>query len=127
MTATKRQSLGKWGEALAAETLEGQGYTLLERNARTPYGELDLVMRQGQVTVFVEVKTRRTQSYGDTPAYGLPEESITRRKQEHLLHAAQAYLQSHPQLSGDWRVDVVAIRRAPGSQPEVVHFENVLH
>jgi putative endonuclease len=127
MTATKRQSLGKWGEALAAETLEGQGYTLLERNTRTPYSELDLVMRQGQVTVFVEVKTRRTQSYGDTPAYGLPEESITRRKQEHLLHAAQAYLQSHPQLSGDWRVDVVAIRRAPGSQPEVVHFENVLH
>jgi len=127
MIATRRQSLGKWGEALAAETLERRGYTLLERNARTPFGELDLVMHQGQVIVFVEVKTRRTRSYGDTPSFGLPEESITRRKQEHLLHAAQAYLQSHPQLGDNWRVDVVAIRRAPGSQPEVVHFENVLH
>ncbi len=127
MTATKRQSLGKWGEALAAQTLEQRGYTLLERNARTSYGELDLVMRQGRTIVFVEVKTRRTTSYGDTPAFGLPEESITRRKQEHLLNAAQAYLQAHPQLGDDWRVDVIAIRRAPGSQPEVVHFENVLH
>lgn len=121
MTATRRQTLGKWGESLAAETLEQQGYILLERNARTPYGELDLVMRQGQTIVVVEVKTR------STPAFGLPEESVTRRKQEHLLHAAQHYLQSHPELGGDWRVDVVAIRRLQDMPPEVVHFENVLH
>jgi putative endonuclease len=121
MTATPRQTLGRWGEALAAETLERQGYSLLERNARTPYGELDLVMRQGQGIVFVEVKTRASRTFG------LPEESITRRKQEHLLHAAQHYLQSHPELSGDWRVDVIAIRRQADRPPEVVHFENVIH
>ena len=121
MTATRRLALGKWGEALTAETLAQQGYILLARNVHTPYGELDLVMRQGESIVFVEVKTR------STPAYGLPEESITRRKQEHLLHAAQHYLQVHPELAGDRRVDVVAIRRLPDRPPEVVHFENVLH
>jgi len=121
MTATPRQTLGRWGEALAAETLAGRGYALLARNARTPYGELDLVMRQGGATVFVEVKTRASR------AFGLPEESITPRKQEHLRNAAQHYLQSHPELGGDWRVDVIAIRRQPGVPPEVVHFENVLH
>jgi len=121
VTATPRQNLGKWGEALAADYLSQRGYTLLERNARTSYGELDLVMRQGGGTVFVEVKTRAT------PAYGLPEESITPRKQEHLLNAARAYLQTHAELGGDWRVDVIAIRRMRGGPPEVVHFENVLH
>jgi putative endonuclease len=121
LTATPRQNLGKWGESLAADYLSQRGYTLLERNVRTPYGELDLVMRQAGGTVFVEVKTRAT------PAYGLPEQSITPRKQEHLLNAARAYLQAHAELGGDWRVDVIAIRRFPGGPPEVVHFENVLH
>ena len=121
MTATSRQSLGKWGEALAADYLAQRGYILVERNARTSYGELDLVMRQGEGIVFVEVKTRATSSYG------LPEESITPRKQAHLINAARAYLQSRPELGGDWRVDVIAIRRMPGKPPEVVHFENVLH
>jgi putative endonuclease len=121
LTASRRQTLGKWGEALAAETLARQGYVLLERNTRTPYGELDLVMRQGQATVFVEVKTRAS------PAFGLPEESVTRSKQEHLLRAAQHYLLCHPELGGDWRVDVIAIRRQADGPPEVVHFENILH
>jgi len=121
MTATPRQTLGKWGEALAKEYLVWRGYELLERNARTPYGELDLVMRQGEGIVFVEVKTRASS------AYGLPEESVTSRKQEHLLKAAHHYLQAHPDLDGDWRVDVIAIRRMRGAAPEVVHFENVHH
>jgi putative endonuclease len=121
LTATPRQNLGKWGEALAADYLGQRGYLLLERNARTPYGELDLVMRQGETIVFVEVKTRIS------AAYGLPEESITPRKQEHLLNAARHYLQSHTDIGGDWRVDVIAIRRMRSAPPEVVHFENILH
>ena len=121
MTATSRQTLGKWGESLAEEYLVWRGYELLERNARTPYGELDLVMRQGGGLVFVEVKTRSSSTYG------LPEEAVTSRKQEHLLKAANHYLQAHPDLNGDWRVDVIAIRRTRGDSPEVVHFENILH
>lgn len=116
-----RQALGRWGETQAAEYLGQLGYLVLERNARTAYGEIDLVARQGAVLVFVEVKTR------SSTAYGLPEASVTSRKQAHLLAAAQAYLQAHPDLEGDWRVDVIAIQRQHSGQiPDIVHFENAL-
>lgn len=117
---TPRQTLGTWGETLAAAYLTRQGYTLLERNARTPHGELDLVTRQGEVTVFIEVKTR------SSPAYGPPETAITPTKQAHLLASAQTYLQTHPELDGDYRIDVLAIRRREGMEPEIVHFENAV-
>lgn len=122
---TQRQLVGARGEALAAAFLQGRGYALLEQNARTPYGELDLVMRQDTpvpITVFVEVKARRS------TRYGLPEASITPAKRRHLLDAAQAYLLAHPGLAGDWRIDVVAILWESGGEPvEIVHFENALN
>ena len=117
---TARQALGMWGEDRAARYLEGEGYSLVERNARTMYGELDLVVRQGSALVFVEVKTR------SSTAFGRPEEAVTAQKQAHLLAAAQAYLLSHPDLEGEWRIDVIAIRRLRGLEPEIVHFENAV-
>jgi putative endonuclease len=133
---TPRQALGAWGEGLAAVFLEQRGYTILERNARTPYGEIDLVARQldpqagfgphesdgpGEVIVFVEVKTRRS------TAYGLPEEAITSRKRDHMLASAQAYMQDHPELVADWRIDVIAIQRiSPPGEPLITHFENAI-
>lgn len=122
---TSRQRVGHWGEQLAARHLQKQGYTLLGQNVRTPHGEIDLVASQacaeGSCLVFVEVKTRRS------GAFGLPEAAITASKRAHLLAAAQAYLQVHPELSGVWRIDVIAIRRAsPEAQPEIVHFENAI-
>jgi putative endonuclease len=129
-----RQAFGRWGESLAAEYLAGQGYTILERNARTPYGEIDLVARQVEefsaaegdqsrayATIFVEVKTRSSRSFG------LPEEAVTSRKQAHMLAAAQAYLQQHPELEGSWRIDVIAIQRYHASEPPtILHFENAV-
>jgi putative endonuclease len=122
---TTAQRVGRWGEELAADYLRQRGYTLLDRNARTPYGEIDLVACQdaagGPWLVFVEVKTRRSGTFG------LPEESITARKRAHLLAAAQAYSQAHPELGGAWRIDVIAIRRErPDFPVEIVHFENAL-
>ena len=115
------QSLGRWGESLAASFLEAQGYIVLDRNARTPYGELDLVTRLDQVTVFIEVKTRTSAKYG------LPEESITQKKRNHLMASALAYLQDHPDLDGDWRVDVISIERTnPLNSPTITQFKNVL-
>lgn len=118
------RTVGEQGEALAAAYLQEQGYHLVERNARTPYGELDLVMQQVQptaVTVFVEVKTRRS------TRFGWPEASITTSKRQHLLAAAQAYLQAHPQLAGDWRIDVIAVLwPRQGAVVEVTHFENAI-
>ena len=116
-----RQSLGRWGEKLAADFLNEHGYIVLEKNVRTPYGELDLVTRQGEVIVFVEVKTRTSS------VFGYPEEAITPRKQEHLLASAQDYLQAHPELSGDWRVDVISIEcTSSEGTPEIKHFENAI-
>ena len=119
MTNT-RQQLGQWGETLAAGYLTQKGYTLLDRNVRTPHGELDLVARRGAVLVFVEVKARTS------TVYGHPEESITPTKQAHLLASAAAYLQAHPDLDGDWRIDVIAIRQRKGQKPEIIHFENAV-
>jgi putative endonuclease len=131
-----RQAFGRWGEALAADYLVNQGYTILDRNARTSYGEIDLIARQIEgnsldqpagggssefATVFVEVKTR------SSGAFGLPEEAVTKRKQAHMLAAAQAYLQQHPELEGNWRIDVIAIQRFdPNNPPTILHFENAI-
>jgi putative endonuclease len=117
---TSRLSLGRWGEGLAAEYLSQRGYTILEHNARTPYGELDLVASQGDILVFVEVKTRASRTLGP------PEISVTTVKQAHLLSAAKSYLQDRPHLQYDWRVDVIAVLQLPGQQPQIEHFENIL-
>lgn len=119
--ASQKQSLGRWGEDVAAQYLENLGYVILERNVRSEFGEIDLLARQGSVLVFVEVKARSSNDFG------YPEEAVTETKQQHLLDAAQNYLQLHPELDGDWRVDVVAISRRKNSPPEIVHFENALN
>ena len=115
------QGLGSWGERLAEGHLLDKGYTLRERNVRTRYGEIDLVVESGGVLVFVEVKTR------SSAEFGFPESGLTPAKRTHLLNAIQAYLQEHPEIENDWRVDVIAIQRQKGSPvPEIVHFENAL-
>ncbi len=116
---TKRQSLGRWGETQAAEFLAKKGYRLLERNVRTEYGEIDLLLQSEEILVFVEVKTRRSQRYGQ------PESAITASKLRHMIDSAQAYLQEHPQFTQDWRIDVVSVHVKSGNAPHFTHFENV--
>jgi putative endonuclease len=118
--STQKQAFGQWGEATAAGYLAKHGYTLLERNYHTAHGEIDIVASKAGVLTFVEVKTRSSHSF----AY--PEDSVTRRKQAHLLSAAAEYLQAHPESSESWQFDVIAIERRPGASPEIVHFENVI-
>ena len=116
-----RQALGKWGENFAADYLMARGYTIMGRNVRTSYGEIDVIARQEDTLVFVEVKTRTSR------AFGYPEEAITAQKREHLIQASQAYLQSHPQLEYDWRIDVIAIQRKSEERlPQLKHFENAI-
>ena len=98
-----RQSLGKRGEAYAADYLAAQGYAILERNWHCPWGELDLVAERDDQVIFVEVRTRQTDRLGT------PEESITPAKRAKLIAAAQTYLDEHDQADRDWRIDVVAI------------------
>jgi putative endonuclease len=114
--------VGNRGEAAAARRLCELGYEILARNVRTPFVELYLIARRGEMLVFFEVKTRRGRSHG------LPEESITPRKRAHLISSAQHYLQSQNQSATAWRIDVVAIEAdAAGAVRRFEVFENAVH
>jgi len=121
MTQISKQRLGKWGEEAAAKYLMAQGHQILHTNYRTPYGEIDLITRSNDTTVFVEVKTRSTNMYGK------PEVSITPRKQLHMLQSAEYYIQQHSPAFGTWRIDVIAIQLPRASEPpEITHFKNAI-
>jgi putative endonuclease len=100
-----RVAQGTAAEDLALRYLEARGLILVARNFRCRTGELDLIMRDGQHLVFVEVRSRGHNRFG-TPA-----ESVTRRKQQRLLRAAALYLQRQ-RLDLPCRFDVVAILQA---------------
>jgi putative endonuclease len=117
---TQKQATGQWGEETAARYLESKGYTILGRNVRTAHGEIDIIASKEAALIFVEVKTRSSH------AFSYPEDSVTRRKQAHLLSAAEEYLQAHPEIGECWQFDVLAIEGKPGGKPEIVHFENVI-
>ena len=106
-----RVAQGTAAEDLALHYLEARGLTLVTRNFRCRTGELDLIMRDGEYLVFVEVRSRRHARYG-TPA-----ESVTRTKQQRLLRAVALYLQRQ-RLDPPCRFDVVAILQAEG-EPQV--------
>jgi len=101
-----RQRLGRRGEDLAAAHLAGLGYEIVARNWRCPAGELDIVARQGETLVLVEVRARRSR------AFGLPEESITAAKRGRLLACGQ-YLAAELAWAGVWRIDLVAVEIGP--------------
>ncbi|MGC8855907.1 MAG: YraN family protein [Anaerolineae bacterium] len=112
------QTLGQWGEQIARNYLQAIGYKVLGYNLHTPYGEIDIVARHGEIMIFVEVKTRASSHLG------LPEEAITPRKREHMLAAAEYY--AAEEGIDHWRIDVIAIEGTPGKHPKVTHFENAL-
>jgi len=115
---THNQSIGKWGEDTAVEYLTEHGYEILARNTRTPYGEIDIVARQGDVIIFVEVKTLTSSKTF------LPEQNVTARKCEHMIACAEHYAAEH--ASDHWQIDVVAIEGKPGIKPTITYFENAI-
>jgi putative endonuclease len=116
-----RQTIGRWGESTAADFITQKGYIILGRNIRTPYGEIDLVAQKEGCTVFVEVKTRTTK------LFGAPEVAVSKRKQDHMTASAEYYFQNHPDMSGEWRIDVISIETdRRGSSPVITHFENAI-
>ena len=112
-----RQKLGRWGEQLAAKYLESHGYKVLDRNWRCLRGEIDLVAEEGDVLVFVEVKTRRGREYGT------PEEALTRTKAKRLLELGQHYMLERDLEDVEWRVDLVAVEL--DRQGKLLRFEHV--
>jgi len=113
--------LGKWGESKARQYLKDKGIVIIGINQRTHYGELDIIGLDNDQVVFFEVKTRRSNSFG----YG--EESISKAKQEHLVNSAEEYIQNHPELGEDWRIDVIVIDGGPThSNVEIRWFKNAV-
>jgi putative endonuclease len=98
-----RQKLGAYGEALAEAYLTQAGYEIIARNWRCAEGELDLIARQSEMLVFVEVRTRRG------GRLGTPEDSITPAKQAKLVKLAYTFLAAHADPDDSWRIDVIAI------------------
>ena len=118
---TLQQTRGHAGERAAAAFLRERGFTLVQHNFRSPWGEIDLIAEDGQTLVFVEVRTRRSDRLGS------PFESVTRAKQRRLILTAQDYLQRHGLEDRQWRIDLVAVRPGyQGSAPSLEHLEDAV-
>jgi putative endonuclease len=116
-----RQRIGQWGEEVAQNYLVEEGLHPIAANLRTQYGEIDLIMQDGNSVVFIEVKARTNRKYG------LPEVSITRQKQLHIKQTAEFLMQQHPDWGDTWRIDFLAISGRPGDpSPEILWFENAV-
>lgn len=100
----ERIALGRFGEDLAKKRLKKLGYKILETNYRCPLGEIDLIALDGDVIVFVEIKTRKFQSLGQA------KEAVNKRKQSQLSKSALFYIKSKDLWENKARFDVVAVR-----------------
>ena len=107
---------GKLGEELAVNYLTGKGYKILERNWHNTHNEIDIIAKDGQYLVIVEVKTRQTDEYGN------PDIAVTKQKQRRLISAANSYIfRNHLEL--ETRFDIVSIIFRDG-EPIIEHIED---
>jgi putative endonuclease len=116
LRAVLNRMLGDEGERAAARFLKRLGFRIITRGYRTTRGEIDLIAREGDILVFVEVKTRRT---------GQPLEAVTTEKERRLTLAALKFLKQFSLLEQRCRFDVVAVvwpdDRSP---PSIEHVRN---
>jgi putative endonuclease len=115
----EKDELGRRGEQVAADWLQERGYALLERNWRCAAGEVDLIMRDGPTTVFVEVKTR------SSLAFGHPFEAITSAKAARLRRLAAAWCRERGPAPGPLRIDAVSVVDAWCASPSVEHLTGI--
>lgn len=113
------QHVGNRGEALAKAFLEKQGYRMLDHQWRCRYGEIDLVMKEGDEIVFVEVKLRASNDYGH------PEEMVSYSKAQKLSRTAKNYMYKKGLENTFWRFDTIAIT-GNMIDHEIVHFKDTI-
>jgi len=99
---TNKIELGKIGESIALETAKRRGYQMVATNVRTPYGEIDLILKTAHQLIFAEVKTRTSFSFG------YPEQAINALKLSHMIQSAQFYMLQN-NLRDEYRIDVISI------------------
>jgi putative endonuclease len=112
----EHNELGKLGEDLAVQYLTDKGYEILERNWRNIHKEIDIIAKEGDDLVIVEVKARQTDEYGE------PDIAVTKRKQRMLIAAANAYI-TRKGLDVETRFDIVSIVFKDG-EPVIEHIED---
>ena len=115
----RRKYLGNRGERTTARYLRRQGFKIVARQYRTQLGEVDLVCRDGETWVFVEVKTRASD------VAGRGDEAVTLAKQKKLTQVALKFLKDHGLLEQRARFDVISIVWPAGSRkPQIEHYRN---
>jgi putative endonuclease len=100
-----RREEGIQGEEQATKTLKDRGYRIIEKNYRSPFGELDIIAEEGGYIVFVEVKKRNTRSFGGSF------EAVNALKKKRIIKTALFYMKTHKCLDRKVRFDVVGIDR----------------
>jgi putative endonuclease len=118
-TAERNRGIGSYGERLAARRLAEDGMVVVDRNWRCAAGELDLVLRDGEVLVFCEVKTRRS------AAMGHPLEAVGPVKAARLRRLAALWCEEHAVRPREARVDLVGVLLRRSGPPEVEHLRGV--
>lgn len=115
-----KRAFGQRGESIAARHLIARGYAILGLNWRCAAGEIDVIARDGETLVFVEVRSRHS---GSTETAF---QSITTRKQAKMIRAAELYLTQHQLEAATWRIDVIAVAIPKNGAPLIEHVENAL-
>jgi putative endonuclease len=116
-----RARLGQMGERLAAEYLAGQGHRVVAANVRRREGEIDLITVDGDTLVFVGVKLRSSDRFGEAV------EALSPAKQRRLVGLAAAFGAERPELPSNQRIDVIAIDLGDASvAPRLSHIENAI-
>src|SRR5262245_39665352 len=118
MATDHRQSLGKLGENLACAALKQRGYAIIATRYRTRAGEIDIVARDGDTTVFVEVKSRAGDEFGGAAA------AVTAWKQRKVALMAMDYLARHRLEDTACRFDVVTVEVFDGKPPEIEIYQH---
>lgn len=117
MESSKKKK-GEEGEIIAAKFLSENGFEILERNYRYDRGEIDIIAKEKNTLVFVEVKMRENLEYGE------PEYAITKRKISQMSKVALGYFSEKEIEDIETRFDVVAILKYPGKLPEINHYKD---
>ena len=112
-----RKIIGDRAESLACSFLQQRGMLLLQRNFNCRQGEIDLVMRDGDSLVFVEVRYRKSAQFGRAA------ETVTRLKRSRIIHCAQYYLQRYKSWNRPARFDVVSIE-GKADDPQITWLKN---
>lgn len=116
-TLTHNQRIGAWGESLAKEYLLKLGFTFVTANFHAKEGEIDLIFRDGEEWVFVEVKSRSNEKYG------MPEEAVTEWKMEKIVAAGSSFLEKQGCPDDDFRIDIVAITFDANKNPHLRYLK----